>query len=561
MAQNSKLIAMDGSSAKSINPWDLDNHQEAWSSFSGQPQTPQQEALSRVAAAFRAFNLKANTVASVPFSLFSKNGDEYDNSNEWENKVKFLPNPQELLRLDALSLMSSNTFYNLKTSDALGFRTRGLYNAIFSSFTPYINPLNAQLEYVDRRIGAQLERYSPDGRQIQGDTPKTTLIRAWRLDHTTEVLPSPNTEAKAILSSAGIIANQDAWVEHFYRRGGIKATLVGMKGLIQGESQEDAEKGWSNWLKGIGKYFGRPARIYNTDAIDVKPIGAGVDDMKDNNIYEQAIANIAMGTGMPLSLLLANSANYATAQEEKATWYDNDIIPLCKWIAFEYNRQLWEPLGFYMQFQPQTLDPNQQDETEKADAISQYIDIIVKCPTYDLFIGMADTIGIEISETLDAALVKYYAEKAKQQEAVIVDTQPKEEETDAPIEDEAEEETEEKPEPMPAKWIPTLDELEELRVWREVALRRFKKGESLDFDYAPHHGGLPEAVTADIKARLTEVREWDADTIKAAFNLAQWTAKTDMLFAPQVKESDARVLAAAIMELARTKLTHKESDK
>jgi hypothetical protein len=556
MAKNSKLIAMDGSSAKTLNPWDLDNYQEAWTSFSGQPQSPQQEQWSRVAAAFRAFNLKANTVAGVPFSLFSKSGEEYDNSNEWENKVKFLPNPQEILRLDTLSLMASNTFYNLKTSDALGYRTRGLYNAIFSSFTPYVNPVTAQLDYIERRIGSHTERYTPDDKR---------LIRAWRLDHTTEVLPSQNTEAKAILSSAGIIANQDAWVEHFYKRGGIKATLVALKGLIQGsETKEEAEKGWSQWLKGIGKWFGRPARIYNAEAIDIKPIGAGVDDMKDNKIYEQAIANIAMGTGMPLSLLLANSANYATAQEEKATWYDNDIIPMCKWIAFEYNRQLWEPLGFYMQFQPQTLDPNQQDETEKADAISQYIDIIVKCPTYDLFIGMADTIGIEISDTLDAALKKYYADKEAKIEQGKLDANGQVIEAQ-PV-DEKEEDPEDEPEEKPAKWIPSLNHFEEMRVWREVSHRRNKKGESLDFEYHWHKGGLPDFATEFIKAGLLIAAT--PGEIDKAFDVSEITAKSDMLFAPAIVEKsndDILALAAALNRNADAMFasagSHKESDK
>jgi len=547
-----KLIATDGASVKSINPWDTESYPEAWRIFSGQPQTPEQEVISRVAAAFRAFNLKANTVASVPFTLFTKNGDEFDNSNEWGNKVKFLPNPQELLRLDTLSLMSSNTFYNLVTSDVLGFRPKGLYNAIYSSFNPYANTATAQLEYVERKIGTSIERYNPEGVQIGLNASKTRLIRAWRLDETTEVLPSRNTEAKAIMSSAGIIANQDTWVEYFYRRGGIKATLIGMKGLINTDTKEEAEKGWSNWLKGIGKYFGRPARIYNTEAIDVKPIGAGVDDMKDNKIYEQAIANIAMGTGMPLSLLLANSANYATAQEEKATWYESDIIPLCRWIAFEYNRQLWEPLGYYMQFQPQTLDPNQQDETEKASAVNQYMDLIAKVPTYDLFVGLTDTMGIEVSDTLLKAVEKYYSNKQSKMETGELgpDGQPIEVQ---PVV--ADKESEDKPKEVTAKWIPTLDQLEELRVYREVALRRLKKGDSLDFEYLPHKGGLPADVFSTIKADLPTCTT--PEMVKSVFEKAQGV--TEMLFFPQVK-SDAEKLAESINRLADS-MTHKESDK
>jgi hypothetical protein len=553
MAQ--KLIAMNGSGIKSINPWDIDGNPEAWTWFSGQSKTQQDDYYARVSAAYRAWNLKANTIASIPFALM-KGKQEFDNSNEWQNKVKFLPNPQEVLRLAVLSYISSNAIYILKTSDVIGYRTRGLYNAISSSFTPVVNPSNAQLDYIDRRIGAHTERYTPDDKR---------LIRLWRLDHTTEVLPSQNTEARAMLSSAGIIKHQDAWVEHFYKQGGIKPTIIGLQGLVDKDTKKDQETAWAKFFKGIGDRFGKPAKIVNADAVKVDTVGAGVDDMKDNNIYQKAIENIAMSHGMPLSLLLANSANYATAQEEKATWYENDIIPFARWLAYGLNTQLWDEMGLEMVFQPQTLDPNQQDETEKADAISQYIDIIVKCPTYDLFIGMADTIGIEISDTLNAALKKYYADKEAKIEQGKLDANGQ------VIEVQPVDEKEEDPEDAddlakPAKWIPSLNHFEEMRVWREVSHRRNKKGESLDFEYHWHKGGLPEFATEFIKAGLLIAAT--PEEIDKAFDISEITAKSDMLFAPSIVEKsndDILALAAALNRNADAMFasagSHKESDK
>lgn len=534
---NRKLIALDGSGAKSINPWDVDSQPEAWTWFSGQPKTQQDEYYARVSAAFRAWNLKANTIASIPFVLM-QGKKEYDNSNEWQNKVKFLPNPQELLRLAVLSYIASNAIYILKTSDIAGYRTRGLYNAIPSSFTPVTKPDTGGLDYIERRFGSQMERYTPDDKR---------LIRLWRLDHTTEVLPSQNTEAKAMLSSAGIIKYQDAWVEHFYMRGGIKPTIIGLSGMINSDTKEEQEKIWSRFFKGLGSYFGKPVKIVNADAVKVDTVGAGVDDMKDNNVYQQAIENIAMTHGMPLSLLKANSANRATATEEKATWYESDLIPFFRWMTYGLNQQLWIPMGLEMVPLPQTLDPNQQDETEKADAISKYMDIIAKCPNYEVFVGLADTIGIEISDTLDSALKAYYAkleEDRQKQEALTVTTPEEEVDKEEPVVE-------------PAKWIPTIDEQNELRVWAEVALRRLKKAEPLDFEYTPHYNGLPGDVTARIKSELALLETPTPDAIKAIFDGVR---KVDMLFAPQVK-SDALALAEAINKLADVNLSHKESDR
>lgn len=512
-----KIIYTDGGNAKAINPWAVDQNPEAWVWYSGQPQKIQDEYYAKVAAMYRAHQLKANTVSSIPFVLLTKRGKEYDTSAHWENKVGFLPNPQELLRLNVLSYMATNTIYNLRTTDRVGYKTRGLYHAVPYAFTPVLNDQRTDVRHIERAVGTRTEiyKYPKDSR----------LVRMWRLDHSTELLPSPHTESQAIASAAEIIYHADYWVGNFFRRGGIKPTLIGMKGLVDSTTKETQEQSWSNWLRGVGRWGRNIARIFNAENIDPRTIGAGVDDMKDNNIYRQAIENIAMGTGMPLSLLLANSANYATAKEEKATWYDSEIIPFVNWMAYEYNTQVFEPLGLFLEFRPETVDTKQEDETERASAINSFMDFLAKCPTYEIFIGTAETFGYELSDGLIQATDKYYKDKQANAAIVAEQTQPKEE-----------------PEEMPAKWIPSLDELEEMRVWREVALRRHKKGESLDFDYLPHHGGLPEDVTKSIRAGL--VIATNADEIKAVFE----SVKGELLTAEPSEE--IKQLAEALNRVA-----------
>lgn len=524
----------DGGNTKSINPWDVNSRPEAWTWFTGAPRSIQEEYYAKVAAMYRAHNLKANAVASMPFVLLDKKGDEYDSSRHWENKVGFLPNPSELFRLNTLSYMATNSIYNLRTTDAVGYKQRGLYHAVPTTFTPVTNTQGTNVDYIARQVGSTIERY-----QYPVDE---RLVRMWRLDHTTELLPSKNTESQAIASAANIILYADFWIGNFFARGGIKPTLIAMKGLIDRDTKDDQEKSWSDWLKGVARGW-RNARIYNSESIDAKPIGSGVDDMKDNRIYEQAIENIAMGVGMPLSLLKSNSSNYATAREEKATWYDNDITPFVNWLAFEYNTQVFMPLNLFLEFRPETLDPQQEDEAERATAFNSYMDALAKCPTYDIFIGMADTLGLELSETMLDAAKKWYAEKEKMAEPVEV--KPTQEPKEEPVEDEVEEE--------PTKWIPSLDELEELRVWREVATRRFKKGESLVFDYQPHHSGLPDFVSLVIKSKLETCN--DLDGIRSVFNASIWyPAEKVFIKAVDNTTSDILALAESINKLAESKI-------
>lgn len=530
-----KIIATDG--AKSIDLW-LSQDPSIWNFFSGAPQSSRNILYAFVAAVYRAYNLKANTIGNMPFAIM-KGKDEIDNSKNWQNKVGFLPNPSELFRLNVLSYIDTNTIYNLRTTDALKYKTKGLYFAVPTTFTPVTNVSTGQLEYIERVVGSKTERYTPDDKR---------LVRMWRLDHTTEVLPSPNTEAQAIQNAAEQVLYTDSWIKHYYKRGGIKPTLVAMKGMVSKEKQESEQNAWTEFLQGLGSYWGKVARVFNAETLDVKAFGDGVADLKDNKTYEQALANIAMGQGMPLSLLLANSANYATAKEEKSTWYENDIIPFCSWLAYEYNVQVFQPLGMRLEFRPETLDPQQEDETERATAFSTYGDTFTKYPTYGLWYGMANTLGLEISEDLQSAAEQYYAEKNKPAEVAPVEM---------PVADE--EETSETEEPVVEKWLPTLDELEELRIWREVATRRLKKTESLDFEYQFHRGGLPDEIVSTIKSGLLTVKT--TDDLNAVFDISKMV-QSEMLFAPAIKEAktDIMALAESLNRFADS-MTHKQADK
>jgi hypothetical protein len=123
--------------------------------------------------------------------------------------------------------------------------------------------------------------------------------------------------------------------------------------------------------------------------------------------------------------------------------------------------------------------------------------------------------GLELDEEMESAIEAHYTDKAGRAETVAAQTQPAavEAEMEEP-EDDAEEPADEMPEPAKS-WTPTLDELNELRVWRDVALRRHRKGESMTFDYQVHYGGLPGDVMRTIKNTLATCA--DADSIKAAF--------------------------------------------
>ncbi len=75
-------------------------------------------------------------------------------------------------------------------------------------------------------------------------------------------------------------------------------------------------------------------------------------------------------------------------------------------------------------------------------------------------------------------------------------------------------------------------------------MQRMKRGEPLTFEYIPHYGGLPENVTSDIKAKLTDAKT--AEEIDGIFDASRYTAEEN-------KHSDIMELAKAINKLAEKK--------
>jgi hypothetical protein len=581
------------------------NDPDVWSGLQSMSGRERDVYYARVAAAFRAFNLKANTVGNMPFALYkaSPAGDperktnikavdemaedeEVDNSANWTNAVGFLPNPSELLRLATLSYMATNTIYNIKTGDVLGRRVKGLRHAVADSFHPWANATGTALDYIERHVGSTIEKYGVDGRSL---TPgvKSSLVYMWRLDQSTELLPSPNTEMMSIMDAAGVAFYKNFWVKNFYKRGGIKPTLVSIKGLVDKDSKDEKEKSWSNWLKGIGRAGSNIARLINGENMSATTIGDGIGDMKENTLYRDAIADIAMGLGMPVSLLLDEEANFATAQVTLKRWMDFDIVPFCNWLGYEYNRQVFEPMGLRLEFHPETLDPQQEDETERAQAMMQYAGVLEKCQSKEIFMGLSALMGLEVPPELEEALEAYYSEKERKEKEMQAQmqqggytvgpdgkplpaqNQPPKDGEGKPMGDkepmmekdgEAEDEDEKKPAPPQFQrkvWAPTAPEAEEMRVWYEVAQRKLKRAESLDFEYQPHHGGVPAEVAEGVKAKLLTATS--AEDVRQAFVIAETVTEAPEYKAETVSVSpDIMALAESINKLADATLQEKK---
>lgn len=87
-------------------------------------------------------------------------------------------------------------------------------------------------------------------------------------------------------------------------------------------------------IKGSGK-SGKPWTM--TGDVDLRPLSFPPKDMSGR---EEMIEEIAAGFGVPVSLLLANDPNLASAEVGYASWREQTIAPLCKLIEEVLNQSL-----------------------------------------------------------------------------------------------------------------------------------------------------------------------------------------------------------------------------
>lgn len=463
-----KYIINNGRNVKSV-----DNVRDSWD-FIEQLASRDIDLFGKVSAVFRSANITADALSALPFAII-KNGNEIDNSLDYKNAVGFLPNPREMLRLWRLSLYMTNTAYGRMV------KTNAIKRRLI-----YVSPETIKI-ITDRNTG-QIEKLIRNNQDeyLYNDP---ALVHLWRQDYSTEILPSKNTELMAVSNSAGLVYAMDFWARNFFERGGIKPSIIAVKGMLQADKKDELQSSWGKFIRNIGREL---TKIINADVMDIKQIGDGIGDLGETPVYRQALENIAMASGIPLSLLLSNSANYATAQAEYSSWYRDSIIPWAQWIQEQLNEQLFKPAGYYFEFRPEIAEPSQQEEVERANAYRTYIQS-----------GMLPSIAAQIVGIDLPAGVEYES----------LDPKPE------PQPEPQQEQEQEQPE---AQNTMSFEAWKEYDIWKRKALKASRLGKQLPVDFICNHipAGMAEGIRNHLRNADTELA-FGVDTDSEITKLAE----------------------------------------
>lgn len=464
----------------------------------------------------KATDMTANAVASLPFDITNESGDIVDSSDDWKNKTGGLEIPSQIFQKLAASLCLGKAYLIPKYTSKY---IVDLQYVAPHTVTPEIN-MNG-LQWLDRSTDkGKYERYYPmDSKQ------KPEMMYFWLPDSDVEVGPALSFPAGAALLSARLLFSMDGTIQTYSERGFVPATILSAKGMPGAGEREKAENWWNRFLRGWTK---ETAKIMNAEAMDIKQVGAGMEQLKGaySELTKQAIENVGTAYGIPAALFMSDMAYASEANAMIKVWYETSaFVKIYTTIENTFNQQLFSRYGLKMSFHPETLDVFAEDEVKAATAFKTYVDAGILPSVASQMVGMELPKGIT-PEMLDAQ-VERKQKMEEEQSRVNAEAQMAKLQAINGGKDgkETEKEVEEKPrllekekkaiEPEEEKSISlSAEQIKELNLWRQIAERNDRKGKGRAIDFECKH--LPEDVQIDIRKKLAS----DMD-VAQAFEISQ----------------------------------------
>lgn len=432
-------------------------------------------------------DMTAGAVSSLPFDFMDDAGKVVDSSDDWQNKIGGMENPQRILYLIAASLCGGAAYV---IPNVAGKALADLQYCAPHTIQPYID--RDGLQYFDR---------STD----QGKTDKLLpdeLLHFWLPDSDVEIGPALTHPLGTSLLAVGLLASMNGTLKTYGDRGFVPATILGAKGMPGPGEREKAEAWFNQFLRGWTNVV---AKIINSDAMSIQRVGAGLEELKGVyiEITRQQAQEVGTSYGIPGGLFVADAAFASEFNALLRQWYSTGIFQsIYQTIQETFTEQLLMPnFGLRMQFRPATLDAFQDDNKTQVEVFKILVDAKVK-----------NSIAARVAGVDLPADVKYE------------DLDPEEVE----------------PQPVPAGLLPapqdattdamgaanegetiqmapklTAAQTKDLALWNQMALRFHRKGKGNAVDFKCK--ALPETIAAGIRTKLVTAN--DEVAINKAFEI------------------------------------------
>ena len=343
----------------------------------------------RVPILFRAIQLRCDALSSVPVNIYK--GEE--NEVEWPYPTKL---GELLWRWEASCLLSGAAFGELVTNKS-GYRKDIRYRNPFDMTVKYANGI---LDFRQNSSGATWQN------DLRAGTYEMFYLAEY--DPSQDVLPGVGA-AIASTIDAKLLYAISKFPEMYFEGGAMPVTLLG----VDTNDRNEIER-IQDWFRRSATTIRNAFRVLGVRAGSIQPttLTPLLKDLAFSDLSEISKKNIAMAFGIKQTMLDSEAANYATAQEDRLSFYEETIKPRLTLYEDALNEQLFARDKIKLEFQLNELDIFQEDENERADVLN-------KLTASGLPTRLAlDLAGFVLSEEQEALFSEQEAETQPEDEQV-----------------------------------------------------------------------------------------------------------------------------------------------
>lgn len=212
-------------------------------------------------------------------------------------------------------------------------------------------------------------------RKVKSDTATTLkaddVLYFWLPDHTVELGPAKYTPALAAGRSIALLDAFQQVSSDWIERGMIAPTILTFD--QRGRHDETARRQFRDWWRRVfrGTKNSFATEVVDADVKAVK-IGDSLADVSDLALTATERENIATAFGVPHSKVSPKPGGLGDVTSgDDLVFLSDTIIPDANVIEAALNRQLFWSLGIHFRFVPARLEPFQQAELAKSQALKE----------------------------------------------------------------------------------------------------------------------------------------------------------------------------------------------
>ncbi|HRT92703.1 MAG TPA: phage portal protein, partial [Anaerolineaceae bacterium] len=320
-------------------------------------------------------------------------------------------------------------------------------------------------------------------------------------------LTSGISTVQACLNDAGLMNYQTRFASRFFEAGAMPIVLVSADGLIEEEKQR-IQNFFSKLASGVGNAW---RALATRTKLTPEVVSQDLDKMTMPELYAQATKNIANAFGIPVNMFSGDD-NYASADSHRMQFWQDTVRPRGRIVEEALNRQVLKPMGLRMEFAFDEMDIFQEDETQRAQAFSLYVEAGVNPMV------AKEMLGIESNTDIP-----------------FMAPQPEPIETEKPLD-------------------VTVDVTAEFEKWERKALKRIKDGKSADCQFDSEL--IPLAIQDEIHAALKLCVE--PDEVKRVFG-GEYESPQDIGLYKELKRAN-ELLERSLMDKPEFHITVNTKD-